>query len=522
MERMMDLRLSRDAERPLYLQIADAIRRRIASGELTAGVKLPSSRVLAKHLEVHRRTVIAAFEHLEGEGLVVSGVGQGTFVRQRASGSHPRDDDDVAGRGAIGSASWTADGDAPGSPFPWETLLRRRGESRPEFWRIWMQPNAPSGTIRFMGATADPSLFPTEDFREVLDEVFREEGSSALEYGPPEGSPRLRAWVAEMLASRGISVDPDRIMIVSGSQQGLDLIARLLVRDGESVLVEEPGYTNGFRLFQALGARPIGVPVDDGGLRPDLLEAAAERARPRFLYLMPHFQNPTGLSLDPARHEALFEICGRLRLPMVEDQFDADLHYQGAAPIPLKARDTRGQVVLLGSFSKILFPGLRLGWLVAPPALLEPLRELKQVADFSSSLLTQHAMERFCRRGLLDRHPERVRKVYRSRLETMQAAMEAEFPAGVAWTRPQGGLTLWVSLPPDGDALELLAAARREGVDFSPGPLFYPNGGGGGHLRLSWIRETEERIARGIAILGGLLRNSRERAVSGAVSGPFF
>lgn len=537
MERWPEIRLSRETEQPLYAQIAAAIRREIQAGLLPAGVKLPSSRALAKRLAVHRRTVIAAFERLESEGLVSSGVGQGTFVRDRRGDSHrgertarsgetpgvthesgyadPRAVDDAL------AAPFGTGEDPYDGPFPWETMLRRRGGSRPEFWRPWMRPAASGDTIRFMGATADPSLFPAGDFRQVLDEVFRDEGSSALEYGPPEGSMRLRSWVAEMLADRGVTVEPERILIVSGSQQGLDLIARLLLRDGESVLVEEPGYTNGFRLFQAQGARTIGVPVDEGGLRPDRIEAAAGRMRPRFLYLMPHFQNPTGVSLDPARYDALFEVCRRLRLPIVEDQFDADLFYEGEAPVPLMAHDPREQVVLLGSFSKILFPGLRLGWLVAPPALLEPLRELKQLADFSSSLLTQHAMERFCRRGLLDRHLERVRAVYRARLAAMIGAMAAEFPPGVTWTRPKGGLTLWVTLPPEGDAIEVLAAARREGVDFSPGPLFYPNGGGGGHLRLSWIRETEERIARGIAVLGQLLRGSRERAVPGAASGPF-
>ena len=209
-------------------------------------------------------------------------------------------------------------------------------------------------------------------------------------------------------------------------------------------------------------------------------------------------------------------------MPLIEDQFDGDLVYEGEAPRPLKSSDRDDQVVLLGSFSKILFPGLRLGWLVLPRPLLAPMRDLKQVADFSSGLLVQHAMERFCRRGLLDRHLERVRAIYGRRLRTMLDVMEREFPPEVAWTRPRGGLTLWATLPEGMDSLELLESARGEGVDFSPGFLFFPNGGGTRNLRLSYVRETEERIERGIKILARLIKEqlaSQPRAASGR---PFF
>jgi 2-aminoadipate transaminase len=207
-------------------------------------------------------------------------------------------------------------------------------------------------------------------------------------------------------------------------------------------------------------------------------------------------------------------------MPVIEDRFDAELVYDGLVPEPLRAQDREGLVVLLGSFSKILFPGLRLGWMVVPPQLAAPLRELKQLADFSSGLLAQYAMDLYCRRGLLDRHLERVRGIYGSRLRVMLEAMNREFPSGVEWTRPRGGLTLWVSLPPGVDSLELLAQARREGVDFSPGPLFFPSGGGTGSMRLSYIREPEERIRKGIAVLGRLLR--AETPEGRPAAAPFF
>jgi 2-aminoadipate transaminase len=506
----LEIRLDRTADAALYEQIAERVREAVRSGALAPGAKLPSTREVATRLRVHRRTAVQAFHLLESEGCVTSGVGQGTFVSERAGEilKRPR----PAGEG---------DGADP-ALFSWDAAVRIRPSGHSEIWRYWAQGQKTSDVIRFTGATADPSFFPAEDLREIIDEVFERHGSSALDYGPAEGYLPLREWVAASLAGRGLKIDPDQVMIVSGSQQGLDLLSRLLLREGDLAVVEEPGYTNGFRLFQANGARVLGVPMDEGGLRVDVLRQICARQAPHLLYLMPIFQNPTGLTLDPERFQPLLETCARYRVPIIEDQFDADLYYEGEAPRPLKAADTRDQVLLLGSFSKILFPGLRLGWIAVPPPLVRPLRELKQMADFSSGLLAQYAMDLYCRRGLLDEHLKRVRAIYGARLRSMCAAMDAEFPPGTSWIRPRGGLTLWVALPQGVDALELHERARREGVDFSPGPFFFPQGGGSGYLRLSYIRETEERIGRGIAVLGRLIQSGSTRAEDAPAAGPFF
>jgi 2-aminoadipate transaminase len=499
----LSLVLDKSQTMPLYRQIAIALREVIRSEEVAPGVKLPSTREIAKQLDVHRRTVVSAFHLLEEEGLLTSRVGQGTFVSERAETQE------------AGTRS-----DSKPAPFSWETVLRRPSNVLPEFQRFWTRGQSTPDMIRFTGATADPSLFPTEDFRVIVDEVFRTHGASALDYGPTEGFLPLREWVAERLGQRGVVVSPEEVVIVTGSQQGLDLISRLLLNEGDVAVVEEPGYTSGFRLFQANGARTIGVPLDEGGLRCEMLEQICQRTQPRFLYMMPIFQNPTGLCLAPERVGPLLELSARYRFPMIEDQFDADLYYEEPPMAPVKAGDRDGRVVLLGSFSKILFPGLRLGWIVVPPPLAGPLRELKQMADFSSGLLAQYAMNLYCRRGLLDLHLERVRRIYGGRLRRMMKALEAEFPPEVRWTRPKGGLTLWVTLPSGVDSLELLQQTRREGVDFSPGPFFFPNGGGASYLRLSYIRETEERIGRGIAVLGQLLKRSLTLAEPVPAGGP--
>lgn len=504
-----DVQLDRGSPEALYRQIAAGLLQSIQSGRLGPGTKLPSTRDLAQSLGVHRRTVVQAFELLKREGRVTSGIGQGTFVSQGTSFTT-----------AVAANTQAPPGDE--EKLSWEGLIVRRTELFPEPWRFWTATGGHDDRVRFTGATADPDLYPVDEIRSILDDVFSTHGSAALDYGPPEGVRSLREWVAERLLARGVECNPDQVIIVSGSQQGLDLVSRLLLHEGDQVAVEEPGYGNGFRLFQAMGARVTGIPVDEDGIRLDVLEQVLARSAPRLLYIMPIFQNPTGLNLSPRRVDGLLEICRRYRVPIIEDQFDSDLYYRGAPPEPVKASDANGLVVLMGSFSKIVFPGMRLGWVIAPEPLVQALRELKLMADFASSPLAQHAMDLFCRRGLLDRHLDRVREVYGRRLHTMLAAMEMNFPGSVRWTRPKGGLTLWVSGGDGFDSFELLQRARTAGVEFTPGMVFYPNGGGNGCFRLSYIRETEERIRRGIATLGSLLAQGPAAAEQAQQTGPFF
>ncbi len=503
------VQLDRGSEEPIYRQIAAGLLLSIRSDRLGPGTKLPSSRDLAQDLGVHRRTVAQAYQLLKTGGWVTSGVGQGTFVSEHLPGSA------VA---SPGSSALTKEDDR----LSWEGLIVRRTGLQPEPWRFWAAPGAKDERIRFTGATADPDLYPTDEIRAILEDVLSAHGSAALDYGPPEGLHSLREWVAGRLEARGVECSPEQVVIVSGSQQGLDLVSRLLLHEGDHVAVEEPGYGNGFRLFQANGARVTGVPVDEEGIRLDVLEQVLSRNTPRLLYVMPVFQNPTGLNLSSRRVDELLHICRRHRVPVVEDQFDSDLYYNGVPPRPIKAADQHEVVVLMGSFSKILFPGLRLGWVVAPEPLVLALRELKLMADFASSSLAQHAMDLFCRRGLLDRHLERVREVYGRRLSTMLDAMGSSFPGGVRWTRPKGGLTLWVSGEDGLDSLELLQRARAAGVEFTPGVVFYPTGGGHGSFRLSYIRETRERIERGIRILGSLITEGPSDAGQAHQTGPFF
>jgi DNA-binding transcriptional MocR family regulator len=485
----MEIRIDRTATKPIYRQVAAVIRADAGSGRLTGGAKLPSTRDLSRSLGVHRNTIVEAYRLLEREGIVRSGVGSGTFVVASP---------EIGGRVH----------DTRAAPFSWARLLRQSGLSEMHPSRL-LSPRAgqvPPDPIQLTGAIADRRQFPLDDFAASLREVMADSDTGLLDLSTPEGDGPLRAWIVEWLRESGVTgLDPSRVFIVSGSQQGLDLLGRLLLAPGEAVVVEAPTYHGACAVLQHAGARMITVPMEPEGLSLTVLEERLRDARPKFLYTMPGFQNPTGISLDPARREPLLRLARRERLAIVEDHFDSELYYAGERPRPLLADDTDGQVVHLGTFSKMLFPGLRLGWLIVPRELVEPVRQLRWAADLASATLTQRAMERFCRAGRLERHLKRIRRVNARRLEAMQHALAAHFPSEARWTHPTGGLTLWVELPESVDTLELFHEAAARGVLFSPGVAFYPDGGGRHGMRLSFNRESEGRIARGVALLGEMI-----------------
>lgn len=490
--------LDRRGGQPIYLQIAGAIRAAIARVELPPGVKLPSTRSLAHELHVHRQTIVEAYRLLEREGHVRAGVGAGTFVA--AGGT-------AVATGTPGGAPAARSASAP-VPFSWSQLLRdpRLLEEDPTQWLSAVHLRVPRNAIQLSGVIPDRRQFPVADFVTSVEDVLAGADASLLDYAAPEGDEPLRAWVVSWLARMGVTgIDASRVFIVSGSQQGLDLLARLLLAPGDVVATEAPTYTGAFMALRHAGARVVTVPMGEQGLSVTALETLLDREPVKFLYTMPCFQNPTGISLDGATRGQLLALARRRHLAIVEDHYDSDLHYTGEPPRPLLADDASGQVAFLGTFSKMLFPGVRIGWLVAPGELVESIRQVRWVTDLASPTLTQSVMERFCRRGFLERHLERIRGVNALRLKAMLQALEAHFPKGASWTRPRGGMTLWAELPDTVNTLDLFRIAAERGVVFSPGPAFFPNGGGRHAMRLSFNRESEARIRRGIRILGELI-----------------
>jgi GntR family transcriptional regulator/MocR family aminotransferase len=493
------IQLDRRSGAPLYSQIVDYIRRLIETDVLKPGVKLPATREFATDLGVDRATVVAAYDELVAQGLATAHVGQGTFVAAPASNveSWPKDSMDT--EDFPGEINW-------GQCF--SRAARINGDWRPPDVSAY---RAPGETISFAGGMPDSSLFPIDAFRQVMHEVLRTEGQALLQYNPASGYPPLRRYLADYLVRKGLVVTEADILIVNGSQQGLDLVARTLLDPGDRVVVEGPSYPGALQIFRAYQAEVLTVPVGNDGIRRDILEGVLQRLAPKCIYIMPTFQNPTGATVSLEGRRELLAMAAKAQVPIIEDDFHNELRYDGAPVISLRGLDRKGLVIAVGTFSKILFPGLRVGWIVAPPEVMERLVIAKRVSDFHTSALMQAAIYHFCRRRLLDQHMERMRREYRRRRDTLIQALSQHCPPNVIWTYPQGGFSLLLTLPAGLDTHSLLPEAASAGVLYTPGTFFYADGRGRNQLRLSFSEVPAEQIEAGVQRLSSVLAAALDR-----------
>jgi 2-aminoadipate transaminase len=370
--------------------------------------------------------------------------------------------------------------------------------------------------ISFAGGLPAPEVFPLEQIQAAARRVLEEEGSKALQYSTTEGDPGLRELLVRHMERYGIRVGIENVLITTGSQQSLDLIGKVLLNPGDRVALEAPSYLGAIQAFKAYEAQFLPVAMDDEGMRLDELETAL-RSGPKFLYVLPNFQNPSGVTLSLARRRRLVELAAHYGVPMLEDDPYGQLRYEGEHLPPLVVLDAefhgcangerslRGDVIYLGTLSKTLAPGLRIGYMVAPAEVVQRAVQLKQSADLHSSTLCQRIAVETARGGFLDRHVRLIRAVYGARRDAMLEACGRHFPPGVRWTRPQGGLFLWVTLPAGLDAAEVLKDALEHGVAFVPGGSFFPRGGGENTMRLNFSFATPAMIEEGIRRLGAVL-----------------
>jgi len=363
--------------------------------------------------------------------------------------------------------------------------------------------------ISFAGGLPSPDVFPIQRFEEACLKVLDHSGASALQYGATEGYQPLREMIARHIGRYGIRASIENVLITSGSQQALDLIGKLLINSGDHVLVEAPTYLGALQAFNVYGAQYVSVPVDEEGLRTELLEEAL-RSAPKFMYILPNFQNPAGVTLSEGRRHELILLADSYGVPIIEDDPYGQLRYEGEHLPPLVVVDREnlrrdngyslGNVIYLSTFSKTLAPGIRLAWIVAPPDVIRKLVLLKQGADLHTSTFIQWVAYEVARDGFLDDHVRMIRQVYRQRRDAMLEALQEFFPAEVSWTRPQGGLFLWVTLPPGADCRELFRSALEEKVAFVPGDAFYAWEGQEArrHMRLNFSKPTAEQIREGV------------------------
>ncbi|RZT09595.1 2-aminoadipate transaminase [Duganella sp. CF402] len=367
-----------------------------------------------------------------------------------------------------------------------------------EILKITQQPEI----ISFAGGLPSPLTFPVDEMKAAYDKVLTTNGKVALQYGPTDGYTPLRQWIADSLSTGGAKIVPEQILMTSGSQQALDLLGKVLIDEGSRVLVETPSYLGALQAFSVYLPEFKSVDTDEHGLVPSSIDAVAEGAR--LLYSLPNFQNPTGRSLSVERRLELVETCARLGLPLIEDDPYGSLSYKGEPSPKMVAMNPDG-VIYMGSFSKVLTPGIRLGYVVAPLPLARRLELAKQAADLHTSQLTQMVVHEVVKDGFLDQHIPKIRALYGDQCQVMLDAMAQHFPAGVEWTKPEGGMFIWVTLPKHINAMQLLDEAIAQKVAFVPGSPFYANEPATNTLRLSFVTVPPERIRHGIEILGKLI-----------------
>lgn len=468
------IQLASDSTTPLYRQLFEQIRDKILVGELAIGTRIPATRELAGRIGLNRTTVSSAYELLEREGLIRAHVGRGSFV------------------------------DRP---------------LRPTETPVPAAPAEPAGTISFATSRPAAELFPIEECRRTIEEIAAGgDLERILQLGSPLGYQPLREFLTGELEAAGTLAPGDDLMITSGCQQAQDLLIRTLVQPGDLVLLEDPVYPGLREMLHRAGARLAAIPVTAAGLDLGELNRVLQRERARLLFVTPTFQNPTGATLPKAARTELIRIAAGRGVTIVENDVYSALRYEGE-PIPsVKQLASGGEVIQLGSFSKIAFPGLRVGWIVAARQVIESCASSKQWMDLHSDHLSQAVLLRFAQTGRLAEHHKRVIAAGAGKLAAALQACERFLPEGSQFTRPSGGMNLWVRLPDPLDTAMLLRAAEEQGVSYLPGRHFAVGRPEQGSLRLSFAGLEAGRITEGISILGALFTNELRRERAGGIA----
>jgi 2-aminoadipate transaminase len=503
---MLPVHLQPESHVPLYVQLRDQLRALVHAGDLRPGDRIPASRELAIALGVHRTTVANAYAELESEGLIQGHVGRGTFIRASGNGLKITPPAPPVLDGVHG--------------IRWELLF---ADERGEEVLSRLTAAAPEDALSFVMARPAEEHFPVEELQTCINAVLRREAIDVLNLGPSDGYGPLKEALLELLRRENIAAKDENLMVTDGCQQSLDLICKAFVRPGDSVILENPAYPGAVAIFNASRARCLAVPVrtkaEPGtslGMDMDVLEATLAANRVKLIVVTPDFHNPTGMSLPLESRRRLLELAARHSVPIVEDHIYGRLYARPERVPSLKQMDRSGLVIHIDSFAKVAFPGLRVGWIVAPAAAIERLRVVKQNTDIHTDQLAQASLAEFLRRGLFTKHVAKMRKVYSSRLDALDEALRKHMPEGTRWTKPEGGMCLWLELPAGFDASELLIHAKERGVLFAPGRYFYVQSPLPNALRLSFAAMNEKEISRGILILADLLRvemKKRERGV---------
>lgn len=469
----VSIQLDRTLKEALYVQLYNGLRQCIEAGHLSQGYLLPPVRRFAKYLGINAGTVVNAYKLLEQNGYIFSREGSGSYV---AALKDPVNDD--------------ADDKDHGNAFELIDLL---------------SPDLEERYINLSSVALDPALISVEAFKGVLNEVLERDKGYAFGYQESQGFYPLRESVAAYLSQGGVLAEASDVQIISGAQQGIDIVAKAFLDYGDYVVVENPTYPGAIAAFRSRGAKIVEVPMEEDGISMDVLEEQLRRFRPKLLYVMPNIQNPTGYSYTPAKRSRLMGLARYYNTIVLEDDYISDLAYQRERMAPLKALDRDDRVIYLKSFSKIFMPGLRLAFLTTPKRLAEQLLVVKHTTDISTSGLTQRSFDLYLRKGIWQKHIEEIRRLYFERFQCMTEAISRFIPPAVRCVRPQGGLAFWLTLPEGISARRVVEETRRREVLIVDGRPFFSRFSPDRSIRMSFAAATPAEIRRGVQVVGEVI-----------------
>lgn len=464
------IEIDRESERPLYIQLYEQLKKYITEGILAEDCKLPTIRSFAEYLDVNNVTIVNAYKLLEDNKLVYKKVGSGTFAM----------------------------------PLKDDLNLENDAVMVSDEMELDIEEGVSDDTINLSTASPDPRLFPVRDFRRVLNEVLERDGGKAFMYHESMGYKPLRESIAQYLPAYGIKVSSEDIHIISGAQQGIDIISRVLLTNGDYVFVESPTYNGAIAVFRSRGAKIVEIPLQPDG--PDMreLEKRLKLIKPKFIYVMPNFQNPTGCTYSERKRKYLLLLCRKYGVMVVEDDFMSDLSYIEEGVRPLKGLDDEDRVAYIKSFSKIFMPGLRVGFLIIPSSIKEKVMNMKHITDISTSGLMQRVLDLYLRGGIWDKHLEYMKREYSLRyFEAVRAVKK--YLRGASFTQPYGGLNLWIKLPEGVESEELFVRCKDRNVIFTPGTVFLKGSQGMQYMRLSFASAGPDQITEGISVIGQVM-----------------
>jgi DNA-binding transcriptional MocR family regulator len=463
---------------PIYIQIKNSIKEQILSGILPAGFVLPPERKLAASNGVSRTTVIRAYDELKTLGLVESHIGKGTVVTSKFEPDNQKQQV---------------------LPLSWYPLFDKKLEHASDTISGLMDVDNREGVISFAAGIADPSLYPINQLQSIQrDGPFHSEMFNLCSV---EGYYPLREALCQHMESRSIYVSPKELMVLSGSMQGIDFAARTFLSPGDAVIVEEPTFLQAIQRFKAAGAKVIGIPLDQDGIRTDVLEAQLGRFKPKFIYTIPTFHNPTGTVMSMERRMELLQLAHKYQVPVLEDDPYGEINFGMRKFPPLKALDHYGYVIYISTFSKVLFSGMRVGWVAAPEPVLRKFSILKQMTDLHVNTSGQYLLHHFLREELFQSHIEHVLTVYKEKRDLMVSALKQREDL-ITFEVPEGGYFLWCKFPSTISQKKLISLCGSKGLIFAPGNVFYPQESDGEQfMRLNFTYEAYDLIEKGTSIL---------------------